>query len=150
VLTADTAVPVWHEARATMPALFAAGSAASAGGIASLFAPDAVAARRFAIGGGTAEVAAATLQHRLLAPEVAEAYRHGTPRVLHVASVASTLAGAALLAVAGSRRPWLARAGGALVAAGTVATRFAVYEAGKASALDPVATVAPQKRRSAR
>src|SRR4051794_41212183 len=31
-LIADTAIPVWHEARALLPAVFVAGAAASAGG----------------------------------------------------------------------------------------------------------------------
>jgi hypothetical protein len=44
----------------------------------------------------------------------------------------------------------LQRTGALLVLGGALATRFAVAEAGKSSALDPAATVGPQQARLAR
>jgi hypothetical protein len=43
------------------------------------------------------------------------------------------------------KRRFLARAGGALVAFGAGVDRFAIAAAGRASALDPRATIVPQK-----
>jgi hypothetical protein len=51
-----------------------------------------------------------------------------------------------VLALAGRRRLG-AGVGGALLVAGSALTRFAVYEAGKASAADPVYTVRSQRER---
>src|SRR5207248_5855828 len=57
VLVADTAIPVWHEARQELPWLFGASAMASAGAAASMFvAPrEAGPARRLAIAGVIAE-----------------------------------------------------------------------------------------------
>ena len=52
-------------------------------------------------------------------------------------------------AAAGGRRPLLGRIGAALVLAGCVCERFSVFEAGRQSALDPAATVDPQRARLA-
>src|SRR5689334_18772091 len=51
-LIANTAVPVWHDARVELPVLFTAGAAASAGAAAVTLAPvkQAQAARRLAVG----------------------------------------------------------------------------------------------------
>jgi len=56
------------------------------------------------------------------------------------------VAGAAA-AVAGRRRPWLARTGGALLLTASALTRWGVFEAGMASADDPKYTVQPQRER---
>src|SRR3954451_7326493 len=60
-LIANTAVPAWHEARFELPALFAAGAAASAGAALTALTPAGAAqpARRLAVGGAIAELAAA-------------------------------------------------------------------------------------------
>jgi hypothetical protein len=60
-----------------------------------------------------------------------------------------TMAGAAALAF-GRCRLWLARVGGALVTAGALAERFAVFQAGIQSAADPRYVVAVQRERLAR
>ena len=60
-LIANTAVPVWHEARRELPFVFAAGAAASAGAAATVAHArprDAGPARRLAVGGAVAELAA--------------------------------------------------------------------------------------------
>ncbi len=59
-LVANTAVPVWHEARRTLPFLFGSGAALSAGAGAVALTPTAAAApaRRLALGAAVAELAA--------------------------------------------------------------------------------------------
>ncbi|MCU1426710.1 MAG: polysulfide reductase [Actinomycetia bacterium] len=144
VLLADTAIPAWHDARRMIPALFAAGAAASSGGIATVILPDAKPARSFAIGGALTEAAIASTHHRRLPEEVARAYNTGRPATLQRFASAASLAGAFLVASAGRSRV-RARLGGAVIAAGALAERFAVTEAGHASAADPVATIGPQR-----
>ncbi|MEA2390858.1 MAG: hypothetical protein QOK31_967, partial [Solirubrobacteraceae bacterium] len=81
VLVADTAIPVWHEARRELPWVFAGSAAASAGAAAAMLTParDAGPARRLAALGVVVETAAATLMERGLR-ELAEPYRSGEPR----------------------------------------------------------------------
>jgi hypothetical protein len=65
---ANTAVPVWHEARATLRFVFAAGAAASAGAAALALTPPshAAPARRLTLAGAAAElVAVGVMEHRL-------------------------------------------------------------------------------------
>jgi hypothetical protein len=145
VLIADTSVPVWYEARQHLPFVFAASSAASAGGTAILLAPERAAgpARRLALGGAVGEIVAGILMERRLG-ELAEPYRRGKPGRLARAAKGCTLAGAALLA---RRR---ARAGGALLVAGAALERWAVFTAGRVSAADPKYTVGPQRSRRGR
>lgn len=145
VLIADTSVPVWYEARHQLPFLFAASSAASAGGTAILLVPARAAgpARRLALGGAVAEIVAGALMERRLG-ELAEPYRSGRSGRLARAAKGCAVAGAALLA---RRR---SRAGAALLVAGAAIERWAVFTAGRASAEDPRYTVAPQRRRVGR
>jgi Polysulfide reductase len=147
VLVSDTAVPAWHDARHSIPPLFAAGAAASAGGVAASMLPDSSAARRYAIGGALGEVVISAVQHRRLEPEVARAYNEGRACTLRRIGAGASIAGAALLAF-GARRRSLARIGSLSIAMGALAERFAVMEAGRASAADPIATIAPQRRRA--
>jgi hypothetical protein len=100
VLLADTAIPVWHEARRELPFVFAAGP-----------------------------------------------YHEGIPGRAHQLSEALGLSGALLMA---TPPRLLRRVGAALMLGGALATRFAVAEAGKSSALDPAATIEPQRARLAR
>src|SRR4051812_49780311 len=55
-LIANTAVPVWHEARRELPFVFGSGAVATAGAVATLVtpAPHAAPARRMLIGGAVA------------------------------------------------------------------------------------------------
>jgi hypothetical protein len=77
-LIADTAVPAWHEARATLPFLFGAGAGLSADAATMIATPpeSAAPARRVAIVGGVAELATKQLVHKMLG-EHAEPYRDG-------------------------------------------------------------------------
>jgi hypothetical protein len=149
-LLADTAIPVWHEARRELPFVFGASSAASAGGIVAALAPPAEAgpARRLAVGGAIAELAAAERMRRRLG-FVGEPYRTGRAGRFTSLSKAATAAGAVTMAAAGRSRRGAAVAG-ALLAAGSVLLRWSVFEAGRQSARDPRYVVEPQRRRPGR
>jgi len=148
VLVADTAVPVWHEARQELPWLFGASAAASAGAAACVFlAPeDAGPARRLAVGGVVAEGALVhAMQLRL--GEVGEVYHQGQAGKLSWAAKGLAVAGAALLAKGGRKSRGAAVLGGAMVCAGELCLRWTVFKAGFQSARDPKYVVESQRRR---
>jgi Polysulphide reductase, NrfD len=146
-LIANTAVPVWHGARLTLPFLFGAGAAASAGAAAAAVTPPryAAPARRLAIGGAAAEAIASKVMEQRLG-ELADPYREGTAGKLNRIADGLTVSGGVVLAAAGKRRP-AAVAGSALLLAGAAAKRWAVFKAGFQSASDPKFTVGPQRER---
>jgi formate-dependent nitrite reductase membrane component NrfD len=147
-LIANTAVPVWHEARKTLPFLFGSGAAASAGAAVVMATPveHAGPARRLAVWGAAAEIAAANVMEQSLG-DLGEPYRTDEAgRWSHVAEVATVL-GAATIATIGRRSRAGAMAGGAAVLAGALAERWSVYRAGFQSAADPKYTVGPQRAR---
>jgi hypothetical protein len=149
-LIANTAIPVWHEARQELPFLFGSSAVASAGAAAAIVVPTAQAgpARRLAIGGVLAENALFQLMEKRLSL-VGEPYSTGEAGRYKKLAKACTLGGAALLAGSGRRNRLAAAAGGALVLAGEVAVRWSVFKAGFQSARDPRYTVELQKRRRA-
>jgi formate-dependent nitrite reductase membrane component NrfD len=67
-LIANTAVPVWHEARRELPFVFGASAVGTAGALATLVTPphDAAPARRMLVGGAVAELAAVQAMERRL------------------------------------------------------------------------------------
>jgi hypothetical protein len=144
VLVADTAIPAWHEARRELPFVFAAGSAMSAGSAVAL-AGRGAAARRLALVGAAGELAATTAMERRLG-ELGEPYHEGTAGHFARAAKALTAAGGLVMAARGRRRAG-AVAGGALMLAGAMATRWSVYKAGFQSAADPRYVVGPQRAR---
>ena len=148
VLVSDTAVPIWHEARHDLPLVFATSSAATAGAAAALVSdPDAAApARRVAIAGAIAENVAMQAMERRLG-KLAEPYEQGAAGRYNKAAKALTLAGAAVLGLAGRRRA-AAALGGALILGGEVCLRWSVFKAGFQSARDPRYTVEPQRARA--
>jgi formate-dependent nitrite reductase membrane component NrfD len=150
VLVADTSVPAWHEAHRELPFVFAGSAAASAGGLAMIAAPltEAAPARRMAMGGGVAELAASELMIRRLGIH-AEVYRQGRPGTLLKVARALTAAGAGLTPFA-KRSRWASALAGTAYLAGSVLTRFGVFQAGQASARDPKYTVLPQRERMKR
>jgi hypothetical protein len=147
-LLAQTAVPVWREARDELPALFAAGAAASAGAAACALTPVAHAApaRRLALLGAAAELATARVMRRRLG-ELAEPYHERPAAAYARAARKLTAAGATLVAARGARSRAAAGAGGTLILAGAVCERWSVFKAGFQSARRPDYTVAPQRRR---
>jgi hypothetical protein len=116
VLVANTAVPVWHEAR------------------------------RLAVIGALVELGAAGVMERRLG-ELAEPYHQGPAGRYARLARGCTLAGAATVAVAGTRRRWAALTGSGLLLAGSALERLAVYKAGFQSARDPKYVVKPQRAR---
>jgi formate-dependent nitrite reductase membrane component NrfD len=148
VLVTDTAVPAWHGARRELPFAFAGSATASAAGLAAVLGPDrrsAPAVRRMAVAGAALELAATQVMERRLG-DLGAPYRTGTAGRLVTAAKVLTVAGATTLALAGRRRRTPA-VGAALLLAGSLCERFAVYHAGLASAGDPRATVGPQRAR---
>jgi hypothetical protein len=146
-LLANTAVPVWHEARRELPFVFAGSAAASAGAAAAIAtAPrDAAPARHLAVLGVVAEGAATQLmEHRL--GKLGEPYRKGEAGGYARLAKGFSVAGAVLTTLRGRRRGG-AVAGGVLILAGSVLQRWAIFKAGVQSAEDPEYTVAPQRAR---
>ena len=84
---------------------------------------------------------------RVLLGDLAQNYRHDAAGRYARLAKGLTFTGAAVVAGARGSRA-LGAAGGALLMAGSVATRWAVFKAGIASALDPRQTVEPQRRRA--
>ena len=151
VLIANTSIPVWHEARRTLPFVFAAGAAASAGAAAVAVTParHAAPARRLAIGGAIAELATVLTMESALG-EAGEPYRQETAGRFGLLGKALAVTGGALVAARGARDRRSALAGSALIAAGALAERWSVFRAGFQSAADPKYTVVPQRRRAGR
>ena len=134
VLLGNTTVPVWHATRRRLPLWFAASSAAS---LASLLELLGTPLRRYALAAKTAEVIGMRGVERAAdAARVARPLRESklwrTAKWLGVASLAATLL----------KRDRLA---GVLGTASALAGRFAIVEAGRASAADPRATFEPQR-----
>jgi formate-dependent nitrite reductase membrane component NrfD len=147
-LVAQSAIPVWHEARRELPFVFAASSAASAGAAGMVVTPAAYArpARRLAVLGGLAELAAVRWMERRLGSLLAEPYHQGQAARYAKLARASTATGTAVAALVGSRRAGAA-AGGALLLAGSALERWAVFKAGFQGAQDPKYVVEPQRAR---
>jgi formate-dependent nitrite reductase membrane component NrfD len=148
VLLADTATPSWHEGHRELPFVFVASAAAAAGGLGMLGAPveQAGPARRLAVGGAILELA---MERRMEASMgiTAEPLHTGRAGTLMRASGALSVAGTVgAVVLAGRSRALAVLSGGALLA-GSVCTRFAIFEAGQESARDPRYTVAPQRER---
>jgi formate-dependent nitrite reductase membrane component NrfD len=147
-LFADTAIPVWHEARHELPFLFGSSAAASAGAAAAIAVhpAEAAPARRLAIGGALVENALMVAMERRLGM-VGEPYKQDEAGRYAKLAKACTLGGAGLLALAGRRSRLASIAGGALVLGGEAALRWSVFKAGFQSARDPKYTVRPQRER---
>ncbi len=147
VLLANTAVPSWHEFHTKLPFVFGGSAMAAGGGISMAFAPidEAGPARKMAVAGAAIELAAmhkVENDHGLLS----EPFHEGRPGKLMRAAKACTAAGAGLTVVAGRTRLGQV-ASGTLLAAGSLLTRFGVFEAGIASTKDPKYVVIPQRER---
>jgi hypothetical protein len=151
VLLADTAVPVWHEARRELPWIFGASAAASAGAAACMVLDpsDAGPARRLAVRSVAVEgVLMQTMQRRL--GVLGEVYSREASGRLSWAARGLAAGGATLLATRGRGSRGVAALGGAMVCAGELCLRFAVLKAGRQSARDPKYTVQPQRARADR
>jgi hypothetical protein len=149
VLLANTAVPSWHAAHEQLPFVFAGSALAAGGGLTMVFTPvdEAGPSRKAAVAGVAAELAA---MHRVENDHgiVSEPYHEGRAGTFLRAAKACTVSGAGVTVLAGRTRLGQAL-GGALLAAGSLLTRFGVFDAGMVSARDPKYTVVPQRERLA-
>jgi formate-dependent nitrite reductase membrane component NrfD len=148
VLISNTAVPVWHEARTSLPALFMASAATGAAQAMKFMklpwqAHSVV--NTFGIAGSIAELAAGYVveQQAGRVPIVGRPLQEGVSGALWKASKVLTAAGLALSVFGRSRRAY--RTGAILGTAGAIALRFAIFHAGKASARDPRASFRLQR-----
>jgi formate-dependent nitrite reductase membrane component NrfD len=154
VLVSNSAVPVWQETRRTLPLLFlasAASSAAAALQVANLSDEERRVVDRFGLVADVAELAAtfAVEREASRAERVGRPLREGVSGTLWKLSTACTLGTLALSVL--PRRGKLTRVGSSIVGtAGSLALRFAVLHAGKASAGDPRATFEHQRNASER
>jgi formate-dependent nitrite reductase membrane component NrfD len=149
-LLANTAIPVWSEARGELPFVFGSSACASAGAAAAIFTAPASAgpARRAAVLGSAFELGVVHSMEKRLG-FVGEVYRQGEAGTYAKLSKGLVAAGAGLLALGGRRSRTAAVAGGSLVLAGELALRWSIFKAGFQSARDPKYTVVPQKARKA-
>ena len=147
VLLADTATPSWHAAYKELPFVFTASATAASGGLGLIGSPvdQNLPARRMALGGAVVELAMEKRMERSMGL-TAEPLHHGKAGRLLKAATALTVGGAAGTLLAGRSRTVAVLSGTALMA-GSACTRFAIFEAGQASARDPRYTVVPQRER---
>jgi hypothetical protein len=145
-LVANTAVPVWHEARRELPFVFGAGAALSAGAAGAIVTPPrhAAPARRLALAGAVAEVALKKTMEARLGPHGGP-YRDGAGSLFGHISEGALATGAALLALRGRDSRLAAVMAGTLLSAGAVSARWSVFRAGFQSAADPAYVVGPQR-----
>jgi formate-dependent nitrite reductase membrane component NrfD len=148
VLLADTATPIWNAARRELPFVFVASGVAGAGALAVWFTPSSAAApaRRFMVGGAFAVFVTTEVMERRLGAFIAEPYRGGRGGLLQRASTVCAVGGALVGLFAGRHRGKNRVAATLVVAAGLL-ERYAVFAAGKQSAIDPKYVVEPQRRR---
>lgn len=144
VLLTHTAVPVWQNARRTLPALFVASAASSAAALLDLFPlgeREQRVVRRFGFAAKIAALGSAVAVERelALAPPSVRPLKSGFSGALWMASHALTLA---------SFFPRRRRTRSLLATVGALAMRFAIAQAGKRSARDPQATFIPQRSTS--
>ena len=145
VLIADTAAPSWHAARDDLPFAFAGSALASGAAVGLIAAPpgEGGPARTLAVAGVALELAAThRIEHGL--GLLSEPYRQGRAGRLLRAARGCNLAGAAI-AVLGRCSRVLSALSGAALLAGSLATRFGIFEAGMASTKDPKYVVEPQR-----
>jgi formate-dependent nitrite reductase membrane component NrfD len=159
VLLANTAVPVWQGTRRSLPVLFAFSGAASAGALFEIWpppGPGAAVARRLGVVSTMLELvfSIAAEAEAALVPRVARPLRRGRSGLMFRAGqlLAAASLGTALRAPRGLRRVLrpgrksrLHAASGVLGILGTLAIRFGIVAAGRASARDPLATFRQQR-----
>jgi formate-dependent nitrite reductase membrane component NrfD len=146
-LISDTAVPAWHDAHRDMPFVFAASAVTSAAGLGMLGAPveERGPVRLLGALGGAAELATERLMEARMGL-AREAFDEGRAARYHKGAQALLVAGT-LSSLTARRSRFLGAVAGASLLAGSALTRFAIFEAGLASAKDPRYTVVPQRAR---
>lgn len=157
VLLANTAVPVWLGAQRTLPPLFVASAASSAQAALELFPNNEAEARAlhlFGLAAKAAELAAMQAMELEVGPfaRAGLPLRRGPSATLWTSAKVLTAASLLLTALPGRGRGrpprtprWRTLASAALATAGSICLRFAVVQAGRASARDPRATFEQQR-----
>jgi formate-dependent nitrite reductase membrane component NrfD len=148
VLLANSAVPVWLATRKSLPLLFGASAATSLASVFELMplsVTERAIVRRFGIAGRAADVVASRLvEHDARSTgQVDDPLRQGLSGALWKTAKALTAASLVMSLFPGESR-LRRRTAGILGIAGGLALRFAVVQAGKASARDPRATFRQQ------
>jgi polysulfide reductase-like protein len=148
VLISNTAVPAWHDGFREMPFVFTGSGAMAAGGLGLLGAPAGqnAPARNLALAGLALEASAFERMRRRMGSLVAEPYGTGLGGVYIRAGQVLSVLGAAGT-VLGRRSRAISALSGAAFMAASVATRWGIAHAGRASASDPKYTVVPQRAR---
>jgi hypothetical protein len=145
-LIANTAVPVWHEARRELPVVFGSGAALSAGAAAMALTPlrHAAPARRLALVGAVLESGTKELMEQRLG-EHGEPYKQGQAALFSHVARGCLAAGTVLTLSRGGKSRTGAIAAGALLTIGALSARWSVFKAGFQSAADPKYVVGPQR-----
>jgi hypothetical protein len=150
VLLSNTAIPVWSEARRSLPALFVSSAVTAAASLLDLMrlSPgEERIVKRFGIAGKAAELAAMAAVERDVARVrgVDRPLREGVGgELIRVAKVAT---GAALaLSLWPGKRRAVRTLSGILGTLGAMAFKFGIFSAGPPSARDPLATFRPQRQ----
>jgi formate-dependent nitrite reductase membrane component NrfD len=148
VLIAGTAVPLWQGSRKTLPLLFGASGAAGAASLLEIWPPGGRGSRivhRFGVMGKALELGLALVLEREAAavPRVARPLWTGVSAAMWRSSQGLVAAG--LLGSLVSTRRSMRRAAGVLGTLGAVMLRFALLQAGRASARDPHAAFEQQR-----
>jgi formate-dependent nitrite reductase membrane component NrfD len=151
VLLSNSAVPVWQEARRTMPFLFIGSAISAAAAILDLMRAskrEENTVSTFAVIGGLMELAgiAAVERETNAVASVSQPFERGVAGALWRA--AKVLSAASLvLSVISSKSRGTRRAAGVLGTLASLSIRFGVFHAGKQSAADPRATFHQQRAR---
>jgi DMSO reductase anchor subunit len=150
VLLAGTAVPVWKESRRSMPLLFVAsatGAACSLLEMGDFDERELTAVRRLGTVAQLSELALAQAVEKESArvPGVGRPYEEGISGTLWRTSTGLTVGSLVVDTLTGKSRP--GRIGAALLGSlGSIALRFSLWFAGRASARDPHATFDSQRK----
>lgn len=150
VLISQTAVPVWHEAYRTTPFLFLASGAAASASFLEFFSlnkNESAVVECFGTVGKVVELISTVAMERDAAriPRVGRPLKTGVSGALWQASKALTVAGIFVSLLPGKSRKKRIISG-VFGTAASLCLRFAVFQAGKASARDPRATFEAQAR----
>ena len=148
VLLSDTATPTWHDAHRHLPFFFVGSAAAASGGLGMIAAPvdQAGPARRMAVGGVLAEFVADQQMEAAMGLTAEPLHEGKAGTYLRAATVLNIIGAAGTVLLGRRSRPASVICGAALMA-GSVCTRFGIFEAGQQSARDPKYTVVPQRER---
>jgi formate-dependent nitrite reductase membrane component NrfD len=152
VLISNTAVPLWCEGRRVLPILFGASSVASMGALSEFMNLKPYERRimeQFAFAGRIAELGAGWMLEREVArvDGLAKPFQQGVSGALWKTAKLLTAASLVVSLLPGKWKGRLVIAG-TLGTLGGLAVRFAIFQAGKASANDPQATFRQQRAAS--